>query len=794
MLPDLFYDPENVSWEYYDGQDWKKIDSVEKLDSGVRIKFKGKTDITEVMGKSSRFIRCRFKRIPKSGVSVTSIKYHSISQKLPADRFFCDDIELSDNDFYPFNEEYNLYSSFAIQSDEVFSKKGATIKLSAKIQFVKIKTDVELPGHKYKMVMNETDFEDMKSSDMKIEDVKWEYWNGKGWARLEVEDKGEQFFRINKDFDTRRELKFKCPNDIKSVSVGSSEGYFIRARVSKMNERFNFFANYITPYVDDLKLEYDYEGSEHKFNNLIVKSDLFDRVVNLSDKGLCTILEKYICDCPAMYLCLSRPLVQGMIRIFLDIEEGIHRFNPVLKWEYLAKSSDGGQEWKHIDVMDATDNFAHSEMVTIIGKNNFKESEIFGSNGYFIRILNPDGKYSDTSNITSRPIINDIKFNAVRVIQRDTRPPEYFSIERDQENKLCKLSRLNVASVEVWVNEIGVISDFEQDMFINHFSDECEAEYDEVGRLENLWIKWKAVPNLVAYGMDDRVYEVDYSKGEVLFGNGKNGKIPPEQYNESIKIKYSICNGSKGNISANKIDDFANVISRVSKVRNPAPIMGGVDRETIDGAARRMFSQVSGGNRLVSLDDFEDSICFNDRNIYKVRCLSHVDEQGKPCMGVTSIAVLPRVYMQGYEKFQGIKNRIWQFIDEKAPAPLSNSTRLRVFEVSYVETSVSVDVVIDDFNSYQSVYNGIESKLEIFLDPVKGNFSGKGWNIGQFPRKEFIYNYIKTVPKIKWIKNINIFTKLVTPEGKRELDFEYVKEQKFVVPVFGTPEINITVS
>ena len=144
-------------------------------------------------------------------------------------------------------------------------------------------------------------------------------------------------------------------------------------------------------------------------------------------------------------------------------------------------------------------------------------------------------------------------------------------------------------------------------------------------------------------------------------------------------------------------------------------------------------------------------------------------------------------------QFQGIKNRIWEFIDKKAPATLANSTRLRIFEVGYVETLVSVDVVIEDFNLYQGVYSGIELRLKKFLDPVTGNFSGKGWEIGQFPRKDFIYNYIKVVPNIKWINSINIFTNLVTPEGKQEIDFEVVKKKKFVVPVFGTPEINILI-
>ena len=216
--------------------------------------------------------------------------------------------------------------------------------------------------------------------------------------------------------------------------------------------------------------------------------------------------------------------------------------------------------------------------------------------------------------------------------------------------------------------------------------------------------------------------------------------------------------------------------------------------ETIDSAARRTFGQISGGNRIVSLSDFEEFICFNDRNIYKVKCLSHVNEDSKPEIGVTSIAVLPREFMQGYEKFQGIKNKIWNFLDNKAPATLSNSTRMRIFEVEYVEMCVSIDVVINDFNSYQGVYNGIESKLKEFLNPISGNFSGKGWAIGEIPRKEFIYNYIKSVSNIKWIKTINIFTKLLTPNGKKEIDFEDIKLRKIVVPVFGKPEINISVN
>lgn len=795
-LPEMFSDPENVTWEYYDGKEWVKVDSFKQTESGVNVVFKGKTQITTVVDKTSRFIRCRFKRIPEGGISLSKIIYRSFSEVLDPENYILDANELDKKDFFPFGEQYNMYNTFALKCDEALTKKGATIELSADIQFVKIEVDLQSPDKKYKHIMSEMDFADIQPDDVEIEKVIWEYWNGSGWARLDVDKSNDEFFKVSENNkDVHRTVKFKCPQDITSVVLGPEEGYFVRARIAKMRNQFDFYANYITPYVHEFKVKYEYEGEGHTLGDLIVRTDMKENVIDMTNGGIFDVMKDTLCRYPAMYFNLRKPLTQGMIRIFVDIEERVHRFNPALKWEYLAEDTkSGGSRWEHIDVMDNTDGFSHSEVVTLIGKNNFKEATLFGQTGYFIRIINPDGKYSDKENISEYPVIRDMRFNAVRVIQRDTRPPEYFFIDKDEENKVCNLAFKNVSNVSVWIDEIGTISTKEQEKFLEMSREFVEPEYDNEGRLEHIWIKWEPVSNLVAYGMKDRVYEVDYPKGEIVFGNGTNGKIPPSQYNESIRINYCICSGTKGNVEEHTVRDFMKAFVNIDSIDNPSPIMGGVDKETIDNAARRVFGQISGGNRLVSLSDFEDSICCNDRNIYKVKCLSHVDEHSKDAMGITSVAVLPRKFMQGYEKFQGIKDRIWKYMDEKAPATLSQSSRLRIFEVGYVETSVDLDVVIDDFNSYQSVYKDIESRLQNFLNPVTGNFSGNGWEIGEFPKKELIYNYIKTIPGIKWIKSINIFTKIITPEGKKEIDFEEVKTKRFVVPVYGQPSINISLN
>ncbi len=792
-LPEIFSDPKNVSWESFNGSTWEKAEKVEKVKNAVHVLFKNKPVQTKVNGKRCLSLRCRLDKIPQGDVFVTGIKYKSLSDKIPPDYLFCNDTNLSDNDFFPFEERYSMYNNFYFACEEALTKKGAQIEIDAQVQFVKVKVETEqdVLRKRFKYIMTDIDFADLEPSDVQIEEVVWEYWNGKGWAKLKVEEGGNQFFTLVDNRKVNKKLVFTCPDDIQSTMVGSGDGHFIRARISKLENPFETFSNYISPYIHTVTASYKYPDEGHVCREVFVKSNLDEKIVDVVNNGEVKILEHILCEHPAMYICLKNPLLEGTVRLFINIEEGIHRYNPAVKWEYSADDAMGGFKWRHMEVMDLTEDFSHSETVTLIGKKDFKKISLFGREGYFIRIVNIDDRYS--GEVDSRPVIKDIKFNAVRISQRETHVPEYFSISRNEENKLCRLTRTNATNIVVWVDEIGKVNINEQEIFLNSPPDVAQAEYDELGNLEKLWVRWHPVSSLICAGMQDRVYEVDYSKGEVRFGDGKNGKIPPDQPSDGIKIEYSICNGSEGNVGPHEIKGFVSNLDNINSVDNLSPIMGGVDMETIDRAASRTFSHVSGGNRLVSLSDFENSICFNDRNIYKVRCLSHVDENSKPKIGITSIAVLPVDYMQGYEKFQGIKKRIWDFIDEKAPMTLSRSSKVRVFEVGYAETCVGLDVVIDDFNSYQGVYKEIRNRLKRFLDPVDGNFSREGWNIGEFPRKELIYNYIKVVKHIKWIKKINIFTKMITDNGKKEVAFEEIKKNKFVVPVFGEPEINISV-
>lgn len=793
-LPAIFSDKDNVVWQVYNDSSWKTIDDVRKLEDGIKLLSNNGIDKSDVVNEKSNFIRCLFKRIPKHNLRFTDVSYTVQSSGLEPDTMLLDTSELSRTDFFPFGEQYSIYTDFYISSEEAFVKSGSTIKINIDMQYVKVELQtVGLQDNtRYKYIMSELDFKEPEEADIEIERVTWEYWNGKGWAKIYSNNENEDFFKMTDDNSkTKKVLEFVCPDDMQRVVLGPKESCFIRARILKVKNPFSTLGSYITPYIHSVSIDYRYINKSIECDKVYVKSNMEEKIVSLKDDKVPPLLKEAICEHPTMYFCLSDPIENGPIKILFDIEAGVYLDIPSLRWEYYAKDSQGNYVWKNIDVLDLTDNLSNSAIVSMIGKSDFAETELFGRKGYFLRISNHDDKYY--SKKKGLPIINGIYFNTVQVKQVETRPPEYFSIDDMEANKMCKVFSNNISQADVWVNEFGSLSSAEENDILNSKDDSYIIEYNDKGRITEIWVKWKPIPNIACASVDDRVFEIDYNKGTIIFGDGRHGKIPTHQDQQSIKIEYSISSGSIGNIEAESVQGFSDAIPFVRSVRNLKQLVGGVDMETISNAARRMSSKISGMNRIVTLDDFESAIRCNDRNIYKVKCIPHVDNMSEKSIGTMSVAILPKDYMKGYEKFSVIKSRVENFIKDSAPLTFSETSNLKVFEVLYVEVSVKVDLVIDDYNNYQTLYQDIYKKLENFLNPINGNFNRQGWDIGSLPRKESIYNYIKSTKNIRWIKSVNLFTKAVTLEGKKDIDLEEISKQYFTIPVFGEPEISIMV-
>ena len=793
-LPGFFADPQAVTWEYFDGTDWRAVDRVTGTADGVRLEAEGGSrPVVSGEGRAMGLIRCRIRRIPAGGLFLTDISWTGQGVGILPDAMSSSDHELSGRDFAPFGDVLSVYSDFNISSREVFVKAGAAVDIDFEMEFFKTPVETVETGDRavYRSFMTDDDFPCDEGRDVRIERVLWEYWNGMGWARLFPGGENEDFFTPSGGGRTRRRLSFRCPPDMAEVVLGAASGPFIRARIDKLSHMYSTAGSYAAPLVRRIALNYRYEPEDAVIcRSVRVESNLEAAVRQLPDSGERPLMTAGLCADPAMYLCLSGPLTGGPVRLFFDIRDGICPDAPALRWEYFGRTADGTPGWKNMEVMDLTDDLTHSAIVTLVGKRDFVRAGFFGAEGYYIRLVDPTGQY-DVRDWRKNPVIRQILPNTVPVIQRERRPAEYFYMERGLRNKRCELSLRNVYSVDVRVNEAGTLSVKEEERFLQ--SPGTDVTRNAEGAVTGLWIPWREVDRLEAAGPEDRVFTVDYAEGAVIFGDGRHGRIPADGNEETIRIDYVICDGSFGNVEAGAILGFAAKPIGVAGVTNRRPLGGGVERETIDQAARRASGELLGMGRIVTLDDFRRAVLASNRSIRRVKCVPHVDRMGRPAQGRLSVAVLPEEYRQGAELFSAVTGAAREAIAEKASMLLTGGTQVDVFEVRYVEICVSVEAVISDYDLYHEVYKALEARLAEFLDPITGGFSGQGWEIGQIPGRELVYNSVKTVKHIKWIRSLQLFAYMITETGRQAVETADARRDSFAVPVFGEPEIRLVV-
>ncbi len=98
-------------------------------------------------------------------------------------------------------------------------------------------------------------------------------------------------------------------------------------------------------------------------------------------------------------------------------------------------------------------------------------------------------------------------------------------------------------------------------------------------------------------GPDDRVFELDSSKGEVVFGNGINGRIPTEV--SQVLVSYSVSDADEGNLGRNRkwsVAGFGGTFgTNVDPITGGAPPFGWIDeRREARRRSREEHALVSG--------------------------------------------------------------------------------------------------------------------------------------------------------------------------------------------------------
>ncbi len=189
-------------------------------------------------------------------------------------------------------------------------------------------------------------------------------------------------------------------------------------------------------------------------------------------------------------------------------------------------------------------------------------------------------EFSSESYQKYSPKVRGFYLNSVWAVQSKTIHDELLGSGNGEINQNFKLVNAPVISETVWINEFTTLSEKDREKLLAE-PNRVKPIQDSKGNITEFWVRWTRVNDFLDSESKDRHYTIDRTDGDISFGNGKRGMVPPIG-SDNIKATYSIGGGKSGNFDALKISKLQSSIAFVDKVFNPIGSSGGTETEDLD--------------------------------------------------------------------------------------------------------------------------------------------------------------------------------------------------------------------
>jgi len=787
-----------LTWEYdwqIDPDTGKEIPNSAKQMSFTRFdnsivlqKPHEKVEELQVRGIKSRWIRCRLKDFDENqhadildnvnlrqsflnAMGCNPIENMEIKIELPeeyeiskeisaADLLFCDDIQLQKDHFYPFGKiPLNTSTLFYVASNEFFSKKDLFIQLS--LHYEK---------------KSKTHYDSL--------DILWEYWNGKGWMLLPINNSQRRFPENIWD------VEFCCPQDIATTIVNGHENYWIRSRVDASNlvnktriiqkdNTFEVDSNLpILPLVESLKLSFSEKNKQHQFtpqhcliyNNLeyedcLVKSN---GSVNTSIKSFKPFKTMDI-DFSSILVGFDQKIHGGPVNLFLSIsnkpntDDKGNINNIISEFKYYCSVEEN--YWKKLDMLDNTSGFTKTGSIQSIFPSEFSQSKIFNNNLYWIAAK--DSSQNNSSNIKKNYAVDGIYLNTIETINATRIAEEFLGSSDYSPNQIFKLKNSPIfqSPIKLWVNESTFVNDYEKQILLQQ--NKILTNHSD-GDSADVWIMWEEVSSLYSSKPRDRHFTLDLVSGTIQFGDGIRGKIPP-MIKDNLKIEYMTGGGDAGNIKNNELIALKGSVPFVKGVFNPLDGGGGGDAETRTAVVRRGPKIIQHRGQAVTTNDFESIIKEKFPSIAKIKCFENTDAQGFSKSGHVTVVLVQTSSSNMPVSSTKLLTEIREYLKTVSNVIIV-SDQLHVIGPNYAKVSVDVTLYPNDINDVTVMEQEALKELNRFLDPLRGGFDQEGWEFGKMVSVSDIYKLFEDMSFVDHVKKLSL-----------TLDYTNNKTKQFVL-------------
>lgn len=246
---------------------------------------------------------------------------------------------------------------------------------------------------------------------------------------------------------------------------------------------------------------------------------------------------------------------------------------------------------------------------------------------------------------------------------------------------------------------------------------------------EDVGESWQHVDDFLASGPEDKHFVLNATRGEITFGNGERGLIPPAD-TEIIARLYRHGGGNAGNVGFGTEWNPATTLTGTDKAIAERPATGGRDEQKVeeltDIAPRIMRSR----DRAITADDFA-ALASQAGEVRKATAipLAHPDHPGVEISGAVTVVIVPDADIgdPSPKPSADLIARLCQFLDARRLL----TTELYVKGPEYKQIKVEARVEANPYAAFDTVALNVISAINTFLDPLGRSFADNAATSGE---------------------------------------------------------------
>jgi predicted phage baseplate assembly protein len=258
-------------------------------------------------------------------------------------------------------------------------------------------------------------------------------------------------------------------------------------------------------------------------------------------------------------------------------------------------------------------------------------------------------------------------------------------------------------------------------------------------------------------GRDAQVYRADYSLGEVRFGDGFRGLIPPAG-SAVIARRYRFGGGSAGNVEADQVTALQDTLPGVNGVTNPRPAVGGKNAESVEQALRSAPQWLRRRERAVTKDDFAAvALAVGGVARAEARPNTHPDYPGVRVPGAVTVFIVQDTTQRNPPSpTEALMRRVCEELNEARTL----TTEVYVRSARFVKIDLAAELTVDPTRSMSRAEADARAQIERYLSPLEleaqDGRAHRPWRFGQDLYPANVQSQLLSLPEAAGVRAVPV--------------------------------------